>query len=289
MTDARPWLNKPALDTATLPVSLEVPVPIPAPKPATDHAVAPTSAEQPMSPSVSNTNPATWPTENTSTPVLASNAIPDFGGRPSKPGEDEVNPLPPAIEPGSQPTAAVSRMPEVPPVDPQGPSQPANPVTAQPIAVSPVPASATLAPSDLNALKAITPVTNSSVTPGLPEATVPASYASSLIASEAVGFHKSSAGKVLASPQSTVKPTSQAAPSPQSPPKPRPQIKPTGQSLPVPTSLSKPSPQATTTTASPQSGGTPAATTWQRPCLRRLVRKVCHLGEYADPPTAAPH
>ncbi len=39
--------------------------------------------------------------------------------------------------------------------------------------------------------------------------------------------------------------------------------------------------------ASPQ--GAAFSETWKRPCLRRLVRKVCKIGEFADPPTAAPH
>ncbi len=40
-----------------------------------------------------------------------------------------------------------------------------------------------------------------------------------------------------------------------------------------------------------QSVAKPAAPakTWKRPCLRRAVRKVWKLGEYATPPTAAPH
>ena len=43
--------------------------------------------------------------------------------------------------------------------------------------------------------------------------------------------------------------------------------------------------------ASPQSQVTPTAATktWRRPCLRRLVRRMCHLGEFATPPTAKPH
>jgi hypothetical protein len=49
--------------------------------------------------------------------------------------------------------------------------------------------------------------------------------------------------------------------------------------------------------ASPQveaSAQSPAATggeakAWRRPSLRRLVRRVGKLGEFADPPTAKPH
>ena len=41
---------------------------------------------------------------------------------------------------------------------------------------------------------------------------------------------------------------------------------------------------------SPQSAAQPtAAKTWKRPCLRRLIRRMCKLGEYANPPTAQPH
>ena len=43
----------------------------------------------------------------------------------------------------------------------------------------------------------------------------------------------------------------------------------------------KPTPQA--------SAGAGEAKAWRRPCLRRLVRRVGRLGEFADPPTAAPH
>jgi len=47
--------------------------------------------------------------------------------------------------------------------------------------------------------------------------------------------------------------------------------------------------------ASPQVSPTAQSTVpapakkWKRPCLRRAVRKVWKLGEYANPPTAAPH
>ncbi len=43
--------------------------------------------------------------------------------------------------------------------------------------------------------------------------------------------------------------------------------------------------------ASPQSSVVPtrATKTWRRPCLRRLVRRMCNLGEFANPPTAKPH
>jgi len=74
---------------------------------------------------------------------------------------------------------------------------------------------------------------------------------------------------VYASPQSApVRPTAHVHLSPQV--KPSPQVQPTSQV--------KPSPQSETT-----------AKTWKRPCLRRMVRKMWKLGEFADPPTAAPH
>jgi hypothetical protein len=47
------------------------------------------------------------------------------------------------------------------------------------------------------------------------------------------------------------------------------------------TSKVKPTPQA--------SAVADEAKTWRRPCLRRLVRRVWKIGEFANPPTAAPH
>jgi hypothetical protein len=270
MTDARAGLNNPA--TASEPSTLPVALQVPAPQPSSDRAVKPANVEQPINPTPENSQ---------------SVAIPDFGGQPSKPGEDDVNPLPPAIEPSNPSTAVASRMPDVPDVDPQEKKGSSKPSEAAMVADSPTPAPMTpptpTAPNDGQAQKAITRPPSANIPPGLPEPTVPASYVPGLVASETVGFHKLTQNKVLASPQTPPKPSPQVAPSPQA--RPSPQVKPTSQA--VPTSLSKPSPQASPSAQSCES--TPTATTWQRPCLRRLVRKVCCLGEYANPPTAAPH
>jgi hypothetical protein len=310
MTDARAGLNQPGSELSTLPVALEVP----SPKPSTDRAVTPATVEQPIT--GSSVNPS----------------APSPGMKPMKPGDDEVNPLPPAIEPGNQPNAVVNPMPEIPAVDPitvpkpadsQSPKSdaavtaPAPAVTPPaptaaapspavnapspimnvpapvmnvpapimnvpvPAVTAPAPAVTAPAPNDDKAKQAIPASSTSSLPLGLPEPTVPASYyASTLVAQNAVGFKKHhNEAKVLASPQVAVKPTPQAVA--------KPVVKPTSQSHPVPTSLSKPSPQ--TAPSAQSSETTETATTWKRPCFRRLIRKVCGLGEYADPPTAAPH
>ena len=54
--------------------------------------------------------------------------------------------------------------------------------------------------------------------------------------------------------------------------------------------LASPQVQPTARVApTPQSSKAPAAKTWKRPCFRRLIRRMCKLGEYANPPTAKPH
>jgi hypothetical protein len=271
MTDARAGLARPYSEPAPLPVALQVP-----PSNASnDGAVKPAAMVQPA-------RGDAQPADNTAPelPVAAPTtpAVPNLGGKPSKPGEDEVNPLPPAIEPGNAPIVVASRMPAVPPVDPQdtqkpierAPTPPMVPAveTAPSLTPAPPPPVVNSAPSSPTATTPATPATgddktvqasppasNSNVPPGLPEPTVPASYASVVVASQSVGnFKKHFETKAHASPQSAPQPTPQAMPRPQV--KATPQVIPTSQS-PVPTSLTKPSPQAT---ASSQSCDDPAAT-----------------------------
>ena len=226
MTDARAGLNQGVPEPTALPVALQVP---------TDRAVTPANAEavQPDPPARSSANDAgSSPPPGRDSP---SSDIPDFGGKPSAPGEDEVNPLPPAAEPGP-PAAAVERTPQLPMVDPRDrPSvDPTNP-TAGP-------------PSDEKAVQAANqPADPLEPTSGSAQPTTQVAKPIEIQAPPK---------PVLASPQSA-------------PPKPSSQV--------TPTSQVKPSPQSETTHA------------WKRPCLRRLIRKVCKLGEYANPPTAAPH
>jgi hypothetical protein len=269
MTDARAGLTQPLYSSE--PTSLPVAIQIPIPASSSDEAVKPANAEQP-----SDTKPAT-PSAKPAPSSDSSATIPDFGDTPRIPGESDVNPLPPAI--GSvipTPSGVTNRIPEVPAVDPQPAPKLGTPEAASISLASPSPT----APNDEKAAKAVTP----SLPPDLPEPTVPASYTTALVASEAVGFKKLSDCKIFASPQSVPAP----APTPQS--SPRPVAKSTPQAVPkakpVPTSLTKPSAQAA---PSAQSPAKPTETTWQRPCLRRLIRRCCQLGEFADPPTAAPH
>jgi hypothetical protein len=284
MTDARVGLSRPlyAPEPASLPVALQAPVPIST----NDGAVKTTNAEQSVP--GSNANQAPTPTPASAPPVLdpsasnnVSSNVPDSGDKPSSPGEGEVNPLPPELGSNSPSIKVVDQMPADPVVAPSESPKLGKPEPAQSASVTqatPVPN----APSDIKAIKAITPATNPTLPPGVPDTTVPASYASIVVAQEAVGFKKLSDCKVFASPQSAPAPTPQSC----SKPAPAPQVKPTSQA--VPTSLSsKPSPQASP--SSQTCATAPAATTWQRPCLRRLIRKCCGLGEFADPPTAAPH
>ena len=49
------------------------------------------------------------------------------------------------------------------------------------------------------------------------------------------------------------------------------------------------SPQVEASPQSPVVSATKVKKTWRRPCLRRLVRRVWKLGEFANPPTAQPH
>ena len=252
MTDARAGLNRPGAEPTALPVALQVP----SERGFADRAVTPTNAE--------SIRPATAPrstgSEDSSTPpgrdLVASSTpgIPDFGGKPSRPGEDEVNPLPPAAEPNA-PAAVASRMPELPTIDPrERPTTPGPEAKAEPVDV---------ATQDEQAVKAATPP----VGPDPLDSTQPVSYSTEPTTQVA----EASKGPAPA-PETTVSATPQTIP-----PKPHTHVKP---SAVKPTSQVKPS---------PQSEAAPASHAWKRPCLRRLIRKVCKLGEYANPPTAAPH
>ena len=234
-TDARAGVNRyNGSEPSTLPVALQVP---------TDTAVTPTNAE-----TIRTDVPATAP-------------VPDFGGKPSKPGEDEVNPLPPAAEPGT-PAAIANRMPEVPAVDPLAAPKVETP---EPSAANPaVKAAAVVAPTaDDKTVQVNSSSSDASRPAGLPEATMPASYGVAQVDTKTIttGHHHKATSAVMATPQSDPKPPV------------------------TPTSQAKPSEQSETCTEKNCCEGQG----WKRPCLRRLVRRVCKMGEFASPPTAAPH
>jgi hypothetical protein len=241
MTDTREQLNR----SGPLPTSLPVSLQVPSNRVAADRQVTPTSGEtiSPAPTQAQNTDgdAATKPSEE----VVATSSRPiDFGGEPSKPGEDEVNPLPPAAETGT-PATVVNRMPPTPSIDPLS-----SPSTDRPASSS---GSDDKSASDDQTIKASTPPveTTSPVAPEPP---------------------KQPTTQVVTAPQ-VVTPTSTVYASPQGPPP-----KPTSQI--IPSSQAKPSPQGASATDTNH---------WQRPCLRRLFRRVCKMGEFASPPTAAPH
>jgi hypothetical protein len=255
-TDARVALNRPTPEPTALPVALQVP---------TDRAVRPTSAEtilpaSPMQPSASPANPSQ---PGGSDPLAVGPAqVPDFGGTPSKPGEDEVNPLPPAAEPGT-PAAVAYRMPELPAIDPRERPQLANPQPSEPNpAPNPAPEPVFGQTADNKAVKAITRPTDPFQASGSSEAMLPASYSTH--------HHSEKAQKttVYASPQGAPSPT------PTPPAKPAPQAKPTSPGL-----------------ASPQSceETTCQYHKWKKPCFCRLFRKIFKQGEYATPPVTMAH
>ena len=220
VTDARQQLNRSAPEPTVLPVALQVP----SERASSDRRVTPTTAEGPPD---DQPLPPNWaidrmvrPTSGSASPATPAPSL-DLGGKPAAPGEDEVNPLPPATEPApGQVAEGTAGTPPVPSVEPPA----ARPV-AEPSASTPPPAEAS-------------PASNSPTTQAT-QATSPAPV-------------KPTSARVLASPQGEA---------------------------PEPTLMVGPSPQA----------GAPTAKTWKRPCFRRLVRKVGKLGEYANPPTAAPH
>ncbi len=248
-TDARASLNRVGPEPTALPVSLQVP---------TDNAVTPTSAEAVTSGSPRS---ATETPKSVGSDTLAgapSRAL-DFGGIPSKPGEDEVNPLPPAAEPAAPPTASVNRMPELPAIDPRERPRLGDPApNLASTAPNPNQEPALAQTSDDHAVKAITGPADPTSMTASPEATVPASYSTH--------HHSAKAQKtVLASPQ--------GLPSPP-PPKPTPQA--------------KPSPQGLATSQSCEET-TCKYHKWKKPCFCRLVRKILKQGEYANPPVTMAH
>jgi len=242
MTDTREQLNRAGPLPTPLPVALQVP----SERVTSDSLVTPTSGEavtqSPSQTTSSDADASTKPSEAVT--VAASSAPPDFGGKPAGPGEDEVNPLPPAAEPDTA-AAVANRMPPVPSVDPLSSTSTDRPATN--------PASDDAAASDNQAVKASSPPDDSTspVPPPMPKQPTTQVVETSRV--------MCSTQTVFASPQSP-------------PPKPSSQVKPTSQAKP-----------------SPQGAGPTTGFEWKRPCLRRLVRKVCHLGEFADSPTAAPH
>ncbi len=252
-TDARVALNRPSPEPTALPVALQVP---------SDPAVTPTGGEAELPPE-SPSKPTASPTAST-TPVGADPLaeapaqVPDFGGTPSKPGEDEVNPLPPAAEPASPVVAAppvVNRMPALPAIDPRERPQLASPQPVQPSpAFDAAPEPNFGKTGDQQAVKAVPQPAD----PNKPaEAPVPAMYSTH--------HHSAKAQKtVFASPQ--VAPTPQAQPSPQA----------------------KPTPQGL---ASPQSceETTCQYHKWKKPCFCKLFRKMFKQGEYATPPVTMAH
>ena len=241
MTDNREHLNRSGPSPTSLPVALQVP----SDRMTADRQVTPTSGEtisQPPSQArVSDGDAATKPSEE----VVATSSRPiDFGGEPSKPGEDDVNPLPPAAETGT-PAAVVNRMPPTPSIDPMS-----SPSAERQASIS---GSDDNSASDDQAIKASAPPV---------EATSPV----------APDVPKPTSKQAVVTPQ-VVTPTSKVYASPQGPaPDPAKHVHPTSQA--------KPSPQSASATDTHH---------WQRPCLRRLVRRVCKMGEFADPPAAAPH
>lgn len=226
MSDPRGQLNRSGPSPTALPVALQVP----SDRASSDRLVMTTAAE------TTTDGPAPSAGSSSGDSLASSTVPPDFGGKPSRPGEDEVNPLPPAAEPGTE-AAIANRMPQVPLVDPLADASAST--TASRTGSKDDPA------SDDLAVKASTPEA---------ETTEMAQAAKSTQSTAQV---KETSKVVL--PPNGVYPSPQAEP-------------------PKPTSQVKPSPQAQ-----------PTAHTWKRPCLRRLVRKVCKMGEFADPPTAAPH
>ena len=183
MTDARSGMNtQPAGETANLPVVIEVPTS----RPASDGSVRPTAV---------NDAPAT------PAPVVPS----------IKKGQENVNPLPPALEPGqSAPSDVAGQMPEVPAVDPV--TELAEKAQAKAAAVKveatapgekadAKPASA-LAPSDDKAARAV-PESSKDADPKAGNVATSLTMVSNAVTSQRVGnFKKLSDCKIFASPQS---------------------------------------------------------------------------------------
>ena len=205
MTDARAGLGHPGPEPTSLPVALQVP---------TDRAVTPTNAES-ARPEPSSNSPAKEVASSKSTlPDPLASGLPDFGGKPSGPGEDEVNPLPPAAEPGT-PAAVAGRMPELPAVDPRERPRMDPPKSEEGSSSDEKAVKATVPPADpLEPTSYSTQPTNQTAKPievPTPSTTVLASPQSA----PREHVHKSKA-KSPARPSPQVTPTSQVKPTPQS-------------------------------------------------------------------------
>jgi len=204
------------------------------------------------------------PTDASITTTAAKSDVTPSAGMPDpvaaglrKPTDEGMNPASAARTEAAKP---VNPMPDVPAINPR-PSSNESP------APSPAaePEQAEAAASDVAGDEGDAKTAQAAATPadparslGLPEPTLPVSYVRrETMSAPGHGHahthtHAATAGPVLASPQ--VAPTSKVGGAP---------------------------PSAV--------GATPAAKKWQRPCLRRLVRKTWKLGESACPPTAKPH
>jgi hypothetical protein len=276
-TDARAGLNqKVGPEPTTLPVALQVPTE----RRTADGAVAPTAAEAagPRKPSSRVSDIGVLATTGNDPESAVKQT--DFGGTPSKPGEDEINPLPPAAEPGSA-AALANKMPELPAVDPLQQVKVAGPEPAATVTGPKSDPLAAIAPETRDSAPA-NPPSNPIPASGLPEPTFPASYTTQSTQPAPV--------QNPAAPQASVQASAAPAQAP-SPGKTKfcEAMKSWVRSHHV---LASPqSEPVSCVTASPQSDVCPACGhhEWKRPCLRRLVRKSFNLGEFADPPTAAPH
>ncbi len=288
LTDARPVATATGplvgVKPSVLPIALQLPTGAIA-----DRAVMPTSVDLPT-PDSSAPKPADGPAAEPAavTPETAVPSNPDSSSADASPlsktePQLAVKPIdPPAAEPAAQPADDASAIPKTtsPPVavadapaepgpaavDPRErprmtrtPTVPADPAAAETDGPQAKPAAeptrvAAASPrsaADAQTVRAMPSVADPGNSLGLPQPMLPASYTRH--DSVAVrGTGQSQPGPVLASPQ--VAPSSQA--------------KPSAQSAATPTGATK---------------------TWRRPCFRRLVRRMCKLGEFANPPTAAPH
>jgi hypothetical protein len=224
MTDARSGLNQGMAEASALPVSLQVPS-----SRASDSAVTPANGERltqssdPIAPTTSS-DPEKSAARPDGPPLLT-----DFVENPPRQGNLESNPLPPADRAEPDPTtAAVNRMPEIPPVDPR--ERPRLSSTAGP-AASTVPGDRSTAgqKSDNQAMKAVPATPGSAVLSDAPEPTLTAFFRK--MGSTVRGTPHYHPTTVLASPQSLPSPQvvlkQKPRPSPQVAPSP--QVKPSAQ------------------------------------------------------------
>lgn len=182
----------------------------------------------------------------------------------AEPAQDPA-PAPAAPEPAATPAPAQDK-PVIPPAPPDPRERPQlarpgmrlpepNPTAGREPAApaTTVAEPATLTPPEDRKLSSAPTGADPGDSLGLPQAQLPATYVRRDSIAVRGSYQAPQPPPVLASPQ--------VAPSPQA----------------------KPSAQDHATVA-------PAtAQTWRRPCLRRLVRRMFSLGEFANPPTAKPH